>query len=63
MKLGELVTRTPETFADYDPKTRKSTVRPMRGKIVDIHPEGRFHTVAFDLPGGVVRESFVEESV
>lgn len=27
--------------------------------VVYIHPQGRYHTVEFELPGGKVRESFL----
>lgn len=58
VSVGDRVTRTPETFCDYDFKARKAIRRPMRGTVVYVHPRGRYHTVAFDLPGAVVRESF-----
>lgn len=57
MKLGEIVTRYPETFCELDDKAR-STRRPMKGKVVYIHPQGRYHIVEFELRGGKVRESF-----
>lgn len=55
MKIGEKVTRQPESFADIEPKTGKIIRRTMRGKIVYIHPKGRFHVVEFESG---VRESF-----
>ena len=60
MELGEKVVRTPITFTD--PYREKGEVKhkPMTGKVVYIHPEGRYHTVEFDLPGGKVRENFHE---
>lgn len=58
MRVGDRVTRTPETFSDYDFKTRKSIHRPLRGTVVYVHPRRRYHTVAFELPGGTVLESF-----
>ena len=36
--------------------------QPMEGKVICIHPQGRFFTVEFDTPYGVkVRESFPTE--
>ena len=32
--------------------------RPMRGRVVYIHPRGLFHTVEFQTRGGAVKESF-----
>nr|WP_326184234.1 hypothetical protein [uncultured Oscillibacter sp.] len=57
MKLGEIVTRYPETFCELDDKAR-STRQPMKGEVVYIHPQGRYHIVEFELRGGKVRESF-----
>lgn len=61
MRVGESVVRTPETFADYDFKTRKSISRPLRGKVVYIHPKGRFHVVEFACLGGAIREAFLRD--
>lgn len=36
----------------------RSERRPMSGRVVYIHPLGRFHLVEFDTPGGPVREAF-----
>ena len=62
MKVGQKVVRYPETFWERE-GDRNSHKRPLRGKVVYIHPKGRYHTVEFDLPGGKVRENFqgVEE--
>ena len=30
------------------------------GKVVYVHPAGRFYTVEFESPGGQFRESFTE---
>lgn len=58
MEIGDKVTRTPITFTDpYKEKGGERYV-PMTGKVVYIHPEGRYHTVEFDLHGQKVRESF-----
>lgn len=55
VKLGERVRRIPGTLSCA---VDKST-RPMEGKVVYIHPKGRFHTVEFQTMGGPVRESFM----
>lgn len=62
MKVGQKVVRYPETFWERE-RDRNSPKRPLSGKVVYIHPKGRYHTVEFDLPGGKVRENFpgVEE--
>lgn len=58
MKLGQKVMRVPETFNGTD-EDKKSVRRPLAGRVVYIHPEGRYHTVEFELGGGKVRESFL----
>lgn len=58
MKLGQKVMRLPETFTDND-EGKKSIRRPMVGRVVYIHPKGRYHTVECELGGGTVRESFL----
>lgn len=58
MKLGQKVMRVPETFTDTG-EDRKSVKRPMVGRVVYIHPQGRYHTVEFELGGGTVRERFL----
>lgn len=58
VQIGDSVMRTPETFTEFDWEARKSRRVPMRGKVVYIHPKGRFHTVEFNTPGGPIRESF-----
>jgi hypothetical protein len=58
MKLGEIVSVTPETLESKD-KSGKTV--PMRGEIVYIHPLRRFCTVAFSVGafGAKIRESFL----
>lgn len=58
MKLGQKVMRVPETFIDTG-EDKKKTKRPIVGRVVYIHPQGRYHTVEFELGGGTVRESFL----
>lgn len=58
MKLGQIVTRYPQTFHDTDGE-KNAPRKPMKGKVVYIHPLGRYHVVEFELRGGPVRESFL----
>lgn len=55
VRLGDIVIRYPITFTDTDGKKP----RPMRGKVVYIHPKGRYHVVRFGLGTSAVRESFL----
>lgn len=56
MKIGDIVTRRPVTFyEELVGKTRPT----MKGRVVYIHPKGRYHTVEFQLRDGVLRESFL----
>lgn len=57
LKLGQIVTRWPETVCELDDKAR-AVKKPMKGRAVYIHPKGRYHIVEFALRGGTVRESF-----
>ena len=57
MKVGDRVIRYPTTILAYDNQCRASRT-PMSGKVVYVHPLGRFHTVAFETCGGTIRESF-----
>ena len=56
MKIGDKVTRIPQSFSDIDIKTGKQNQRPMRAKITYIHPNNRFYAVEFESG---VRESFM----
>lgn len=58
VQIGDTVVRKPETFDRYDEQRRKYDKAPMRGKVVYVHPKGRYHTVEFMTAGGPVRESF-----
>ena len=57
MRIGQEVSRIPESFYERlgDRNTPK---RPMVGRVVYIHPSGRYHIVEFALRGGRVRECF-----
>lgn len=60
LKVGDMVWRTPVTFykMDWNDHTPGPKAQPLCGRVVYIHPQGHYHTVAFDLPGGTVLESF-----
>lgn len=63
IQLGERVLVHSVTLAE--PKEGNKQARPpMPGRVVYIHPKGRFCTVEMDGPrmGGPVRESFLLES-
>lgn len=57
MRIGQKVQRYPETIYEHDSK-KNAPKRPMTGRVVYIHPKGRFHIVEFELRGGRVQESF-----
>ena len=50
--------RKPVTFIRFDEEQEKHTGTAMRGKVVYVHPKGRFHTVEFMTGCGAIRESF-----
>ena len=52
------MTRYPQSFRETDGE-RNAPRKPMKGKVVYIHPLGRYHVVEFELRGGPVRESFL----
>ena len=58
MQIGDSVVRIPVTFSRYDEDLKRHTQAPMRGRVVYIHPKGRYHTVEFMTGGGPIRESF-----
>ena len=63
MKIGDRVQRVPETFGETEEirdRHRKKTSRKRAydGTVVYIHPLERFHVVAFETRGGIIRESF-----
>lgn len=59
MQIGDKVTRFPETFYDISVNQQRGTRHPMTGTVAYIHPNGRYHMVEFETPGGVIRECFV----
>ena len=60
LQIGQKVTRIPKTIGVMEDGNFSSKLasRPMRGVVVYVHPKGRFHVVAFPVPGGEIRESF-----
>lgn len=55
VQVGDIVTRRSVSLAGKDTKN----VRPLRGRVVWIHPLGRFHVVEFGEGPLAVRESFM----
>lgn len=53
--VGDIVTRTPITFSGHECKQ----YQPMKGKVVYVHPRGRFHVVEFTGKIGAIRETFL----
>lgn len=59
VKVGEHYWYHPLSFSTMTDKgvpQQGDTIR--RGKVLWVHPKGRFHVVGFETPRGVVRESF-----
>lgn len=54
VQVGDTVTRTPITIADKS----FGSARPMRGRVIWVHSEGRFHVVEFGEGKRTFRESF-----
>ncbi len=54
VKVGDIVTRTPITFFGWESKQCK----PRKGKVVYVHPKGRYHVVEFTGQVCSVREAF-----
>ena len=57
LRVGMEVVRTPQTIYGTD-DSGKNIYRPMRGIVKYIHPCGNFHTVAFEVRGKIIKESF-----
>lgn len=58
MMVGDIVRR--KSFAmKGDFNFASSDKTPMEGKVIYIHPEGRFYIVEFTVRGGKVRECFL----
>lgn len=56
LEIGLEVVRTPQTI--FEEANGKAIRRPMRGRVIYIHPKGRFHVVAFQVHGKTIKESF-----
>lgn len=56
VEIGQEVVRMPETI--FKRANGKAALRTMRGRVVYIHPRGRFHVVAFKVRGKIIRETF-----
>lgn len=54
VRIGDIVMRKPISFSESDAKNASL----MRGKVVWIHPKGRFHVVEFGEGSKAIRESF-----
>lgn len=54
VQIGDIVARRPVTFSDGENKVAQV----MRGRVVYVHPKGRFHVVEFGEGRRAVRESF-----
>lgn len=54
VKVGDTVRRRPVTFSDMYCKTSAQ----MEGRVVYVHPRGRFHVVEFPGAIGTIREAF-----
>lgn len=55
VRVGDIVVRRPVTFYDRDSAEGTKLVR---GRVVYVHPKGRFHVVEFGEGKRAVRESF-----
>lgn len=57
--LGAKVRRKSLKVDGMDPQTGKAISKLIRGRVVYIHPKGRFHVVEYDLAfGAKLREAF-----
>lgn len=58
MMVGDIVRRKSSAMkGDFNFSSSDKT--PMEGKVIYIHPEGRYHIVEFDTRGGKIRECFL----
>ena len=55
LELHKPVKRTPSIHVDEFGRKCGGTIK---GEVVYIHKDGRFHVVQFTFPGGSFRESF-----
>lgn len=57
MRVGDVVERRVRNL-ELTREEADGGGKRLRGRVVYVHPLGRFHTVEFTLPGGTFRESF-----
>ena len=57
VEVGETVWRTPVGFHEMIGPGHQTKQR-FKGRVIYVHPDGRYHRVVFDLPGGRVIEAF-----
>ena len=66
IKIGDQKTFKPSGFSEQtsvkDPATGKSCSRKVTGKVIYVHPKGRYYTVEAELDGRTIRESFPGKS-
>ena len=62
VKIGDKKEFVPEAFNGQikvkNPATGKECAKSVIGRVVYIHPAGRYYTVEANLDGRVIRESF-----
>lgn len=58
LQVGDRVSRVCVALTGQDGFNAKEPAR-LTGRVVWVHPEGRFHVVEFQLGGGAVRECFL----
>lgn len=57
LQVGDRVSRVRVTLTGQDGLDDKCPAR-MTGRVVWLHPQGRFHVVEFQFGGGNIRECF-----
>ena len=66
VKVGDSKTFIPSGFSDRigvkDPATGKTCSIKVTGKVIYVHPQGRYYTVEAELDGRTIRESFPGKS-
>ena len=55
MKVGDKVTKSLKWTEVGRTVTEHTTAK---GRVIYVHPKGRFYTVEFRLDGGVIRETY-----
>lgn len=57
MKVGDKVTKTLE-WVEVTKAVKKRTKA--TGRVIFVHPKGRFYTVEFQIGGGTIRETYTD---